>query len=302
VIALDDIRRTFRGRIALHEPLANYTTFRIGGPADIYLEPVDRDDALALIRFLKEGKIPFFLMGNGSNILIADEGVHGAVVNLEAGFGYLRLEQDGSIVAGAGVRLAKFVDFCISNGRGGAEMLAGIPGTLGGAVIMNAGAYGGEISDHMLWVELIHGDRLVRLPKDEAGFGYRTSSLAGDVILEAGFQFPAGDVEEMKKIRRETMLKRNTAQPVQWPNAGSIFKNPPGTFAARLIQDCGLKGRRCGGAEISELHANFIVNRDHASATDVLELIRIAREEVHDRFGIELELEIKIVGGSGGLG
>jgi UDP-N-acetylmuramate dehydrogenase len=296
MIALDDIRKSFRGRIALSEPMAKYTTFRIGGPADIYLDPLDKEDALALIRYLHREKIPYFLMGNGSNILISDEGITGAVVNLEVGFNYMRLEDDGTIVAGAGVKLAKFVDFCIGNGKGGAEMLAGIPGTLGGAVIMNAGAYGGEISDYMVSVELIRGDRLVGISKQEGGFAYRTSNLQGDVILEAVFDFPAGIPETMKVVRRETMLKRNSSQPVQWPNAGSIFKNPPGDYAARLIQECGLKGERVGGAAISEQHANFIVNLEGATARDVRALIERARCAVRERFGVELELEIKLVG------
>ncbi|MDB5034358.1 MAG: UDP-N-acetylenolpyruvoylglucosamine reductase [Chlorobi bacterium] len=296
MIALDDIRKSFKGRIGLSEPLARYTTFRIGGPADIYLEPLDKADALSLIRYLRHEKIPFFLMGNGSNLLISDEGITGAVVNLETGFNYLKIDGDGVITAGAGVKLAKFVDFCISNGKGGAETLAGIPGTLGGAVIMNAGAYGGEISDHMLSVELIRGERLVKIAKEEGGFAYRTSSLQGDVVLEASFEFPAGMPESMKATRRQTMLKRNTSQPVQWPNAGSIFKNPPGDYAARLIQECGLKGRMVGDAEISGLHANFIINRGGATARDVIDLIRIVRDEVKSRFGIELELEIKLVG------
>jgi UDP-N-acetylmuramate dehydrogenase len=296
LIALDDIRRNFRGRIALNEPTSKYTTFRIGGPADIYLEPADKDDALTLIRYLRAEKIPFFPMGNGSNILISDDGIQGAVVNLESGFNFMQVDADGIITAGAGVKLAKFVDFCIGQGRGGAEMLAGIPGTLGGAVIMNAGAYGGEISDYMLTVELIRGDKLMRISREEGGFAYRTSRLHGDMILEATFDFPPGIPEEMKKMRRETMLKRNNAQPVQFPNAGSIFKNPPGDFAARLIEACGLKGRKVGGAEISELHANFIINRGQATARDVLALIQIAREAVLKDFGVDLELEIKLVG------
>jgi len=296
MIALDDIRRSFKGRIALSEPLARYTTFRIGGPADIYLEPLDKADALSLICYLRHERIPFFTMGNGSNLLVADEGVKGAVVNLEAGFNYLRCDSGGIITAGAGVKLAKFVDFCIGNGRGGAEMLAGIPGTLGGAVIMNAGAYGGEISDHMLSVELIRGEKLLKIAKEEGGFAYRTSGLQGDVILEASFDFPEGISETMKATRRQMMLKRNASQPVQWPNAGSIFKNPPGDYAARLIQEAGLKGRTAGGAEISEQHANFIINRGGATARDVVELIDLARGEVLRQFGVELQLEIKLVG------
>lgn len=296
MINLDDIRRSFSGRIAISEPLERYTTFRIGGPADIYLEPSDKHDAVALIAHLRRENVPFFLMGNGSNLLVADEGIRGAVVNLEHGFNYVSADDDGVITAGAGIRLAKFVDFCIGRGCRGAEMLAGIPGTLGGGIIMNAGAYGGEISDHLLAVEVIRGEELVRVSKDKGGFAYRTSGLARDVVLEASFRFPEGSPEEMKTIRRETMLKRNRSQPVQFPNAGSIFKNPPGDHAARLIEACGLKGRRVGGAEISELHANFIINVDGASARDVLALAAIARGEVARRFGVELELEIKPIG------
>jgi UDP-N-acetylmuramate dehydrogenase len=296
VINLDDIRRSFRGRIAINEPLDRYTTFRIGGPADLYLEPLDKADALELIRGLRRQGVPYFLMGNGSNILVADEGIRGAVVNLEHGFNYVDAGDDGVITAGAGIRLAKFVDFCIGRGCKGAEMLAGIPGTLGGGIIMNAGAYGGEISDHLLGVEVIRGDALVRIAKEDAGFAYRTSALASDVVLEASFRFPAGSTEDMKVARRETMLKRNRSQPVQLPNAGSIFKNPAGDYAARLIESSGLKGRAVGSAEISELHANFIVNKGGASARDVLALAEIARREVQERFGVRLELEIKLVG------
>ena len=258
MIALDDIRKSFRGRIALSEPMARYTTFRIGGVADIYLEPLDKEDALALITYLRRESVPYVLMGNGSNILVSDQGIRGAVVNLEVGFNYARIEPDSTIVAGAGIKLAKFVDFCIGNGYAGAEMLAGIPGTLGGAVIMNAGAYGGEISDHMLAVQLIRGSKLMTIAKDDAGFAYRTSSLQGDVILEASFRFPSGQKENMKVARREMMTKRNRSQPVQWGNAGSIFKNPKGDFAARLIQECGLKGTTVGGAPAAFAGDEFV--------------------------------------------
>ena len=295
MIALDDIRQSFKGQIKLGEPMAPHVTFRIGGAADIYLEPLDKEDALGLFRYLREADMPYVLMGNGSNVLVADEGIRGAVVNLEAGFNYLRFVEN-EIIAGAGVKLAKFVDFCIANGRGGAEMLAGIPGTLGGAVVINAGAYGGEIADYMTRVELIRGDKLMSITKDMGGFGYRTSGLVDDIVLEAAFDFPEGLPDPLKKKRRELLLKRNAAQPVKWPNAGSIFKNPPGAYAAVLIQECGLKGHRVGGAQISELHANFIINIDDASAADVVELIRIAQAQVAERFGIRLELEIKLTG------
>ncbi len=295
MIAFEDIRNSFKGRIELGESMARHMTFRIGGPADIYLEPNDKEDALALFRFLADEEMPCVLIGNGSNLLIADEGIRGAVVNLEAGFNYLR-SVDGEIIAGAGVKLAKFVDFCINNRCGGVEMLAGIPGTLGGAVIMNAGAYGGEIADYITRVDLIRDRKLLSIGKEDGGFAYRTSDLQRDVVLEAAFRFPEGVPEPMKRKRRELLIKRNASQPVNWPNAGSIFKNPPDDYAARLIEACGLKGHRIGGAQISELHANFIINIDNASANDVVELMVIARRGVLERFGVRLEPEIKLIG------
>ena len=295
MLALEDIRNSFRGGIELGEPMARHMTFRIGGTADIYLEPLDKNDALDLFRFLAEAEISHVLIGNGSNVLIADRGIRGAVVNLEAGFKYMDIV-DGEIIAGAGVKLAKFVDFCINNRCGGVEMLAGIPGTLGGGIIMNAGAYGGEISDYITRVDLIRNLNLYSVSKEEGGFAYRTSGLVDDIVLEAAFRFPEGLPEPMKERRRELLLKRNSSQPVKWPNAGSIFKNPPGDYAARLIQECGLKGHRIGGAEISELHANFIINVENASAQDVLDLMVVARKAVAKKFNVMLEAEIKLIG------
>lgn len=295
MISFEDIRGSFKGRIEIGEQMARHVTFRIGGPADLYLEPVDKEDAVSLFRFLHDTGTRYVLIGNGSNVLVADEGIRDVVVNLESGFNHMRVN-DGEIVAGAGVKLAKLVDFIIANGFGGAEMLAGIPGTLGGGIIMNAGAYGGEIADHLTRVEVIRNGRMVKLTKEEGGFGYRTSALTNDIVLEAAFRFPEGLAEPLKKRRRELLVKRNSAQPVNWPNAGSIFKNPPGDFAARLIEACGLKGRRVGGAQISDLHANFIINAEDATAEDVLQLIEIAQKEVHAAFDVKLELEIKPMG------
>ncbi|MGE3800312.1 MAG: UDP-N-acetylmuramate dehydrogenase [Candidatus Kapaibacterium sp.] len=295
MISFEDIRNSFQGRIELGESMARHMTFRIGGSADIYLEPNDKEDALALFTFLAEEEMPYVLIGNGSNVLIADEGIRAAVVNLEAGFNYFRFV-DAEIIAGAGVKLAKFVDFCINNRCSGAEMLAGIPGTLGGAIIMNAGAYGGEISDYITKVDLIRSGKLLSINKEEGAFAYRTSGLVNDIVLEATFRFPEGVPEPMKVKRRELLIKRNASQPVNWPNAGSIFKNPPDDYAARLIEECGLKGRRVGGAQISELHANFIINVDNASANDVVELMVIAREAVIEKFNVRLEPEIKLIG------
>jgi len=295
MIDIDALRKIFRGRIALNEPLGKFSTFRIGGPADIYLEPTDAVDVAQVQTFLRANAIPFVVLGNGSNVLIADAGYRGAVVNLEFGFGRVWKEND-EVVAGAGIRLAQFVDYCIQESFKGAEMLAGIPGTLGGAVIMNAGAYGGEISDFITEIDAVQNGNIMRITKRDAGFAYRTSQLGGDIVLGARFKFASGDSAEMKTIRRETMLKRNASQPVEYPNAGSIFKNPAGTYAAVAIQECGLKGARRGGAEVSELHANFIINKNHATATDVIELIQFIRQTVFEKKGITLELEVKLVG------
>ena len=279
----------------MHEALSTYTSFRIGGPADYYLEPADKDDVVQVVKYLQRENIPFVMIGSGSNLLISDEGIRGAVINLEAGLS--KLVADGNtVVAEAGVKMAKFVDFCIQRGLGGVEMLPGIPGTIGGAIIMNAGAYGGEISDHLVEVEVVRDGNVVVVKKSDAGFAYRRSGFRGDIVLSAKFAFPPREKAELMKRRRELLIKRNQSQPLNLPNSGSVFKNPAGTFAAKMIEEAGLKGKTVGGAKVSEKHGNFIVNMGKASATDVLALIRLARSTVAARFGTKLELEVKLLG------
>jgi UDP-N-acetylmuramate dehydrogenase len=204
---------------------------------------------------------------------------------------------DGDLVsAGAGIPMARFVDFCVQNGLKGVEMLAGIPGTLGGGVWMNAGAYGGEVSNYLVDVEVVRDGKVSRVAKEEAGFTYRHVSLEGAVVVGARFRLPAGDRAELMRERRDLLIRRNRAQPVNMPNSGSMFKNPAGNYAAKLIDEAGLKGTRRGGAGISELHANFIVNHGGAKALDVVELLELARSTVLKRTGIALELEIKLIG------
>ena len=300
MLSLEHIRSICSGEIHIGEPLAPMTSFRIGGPADILIEPASTDELVAVVRYLGDIDVPAVLLGNGSNILVSDEGIRGVVLNIERHFSGLAFD-DGVVTAGAGVRLSKFVDFCVRHRRAGAEMLAGIPGTLGGAVIMNAGAYGGEISDHMLDVTVLRDGETRTLKREEAGFRYRGSDLRGDIVLSARFRFPEGDEEQLKARRKELLLKRNAAQPVQHPNAGSIFKNPEGRFAARLIEDCGLKGFTSGGAQVSEQHANFIINTGGATAADVLDVIRHVRETVRVCTGVSLELEILLLGFPAGV-
>lgn len=295
MISITEIQKIFKGRITLNEPLAPYTTFRIGGVADYFVEPLDAEDTVNLIRYINKQSMPYYVMGNGSNILISDEGIRGVVINLEGAFKYLKYEND-TVISGAGVKIARFVDYCIQNSYAGVEMLAGIPATVGGALVMNAGAYGGETSDHVDSVTVIKDEELTVLRKEDCGFRYRNSDLRKTIVLEAGFRLPAGNKEELVKRRKELILKRNESQPVEIPNAGCIFKNPKDNKAAILIQSCGLKGRSFGGAMVSEKHANFIVNCNNATANDVVELVKIVRKTVMEKTGIELGMEVKLVG------
>jgi UDP-N-acetylmuramate dehydrogenase len=295
MISLSDLRSFFHGSVHVNEPMEKYSWMRVGGPADFFLEPSDRDDLVALIQYLRSHHVPLMLIGRGSNMLISDAGVRGAVINVETCLSDIRRSGE-LVVADAGVRLTKFVEFCVQEGFAGVEMLAGIPGTIGGAVMMNAGAHGGEIADHIVDVEVIRDGERIRVMREDAKFAYRQSGFAGDVILEASFRLPAGDREEMQKRRREMIIKRNQTQPLDSPNLGSMFKNVQGTYAAKLIEECGLKGTTVGGAQVSQKHANFMINTGNAKASDVFQLIQIVRATVREQRGIGLELEVKLVG------
>jgi UDP-N-acetylmuramate dehydrogenase len=295
VVSLEDLQKVFRGEIRISEPLSQHTWLKIGGPADYFLKPSDREDIVHVVGFFRDREFPYMIIGRGSNLLVHDEGFRGAMINLEDVLSGIRPE-DGDVSVDAGVWISTFVDFCIKNGFAGTEMLAGIPGTIGGAIRMNAGAYGGEISDYLLEVEAIRDSKVVRIKKEDAGFSYRKSGFTEDIVLSARFRFPKKDKEDLIRIRRELLIKRNAAQPVNFPNTGSIFKNPEGSFAAKLIDNCGLKGKRIGGAMISDLHANFIVNVENASSRDVFDLMVLMRNEVFKRFGIVLDHEVLLVG------
>lgn len=297
MISISEIQSIFKGKITLNEPLARYTTFRIGGEADYYVEPTGIDDLINIVKYANKQSIPYYVMGNGSNILISDEGIKGIVINLDIAFNYLKYdEENGLIIAGAGVKLAKFVDYCILNSYAGVEMLAGIPSTVGGALVMNAGCYGGETSDQVVEVKVIKKEKPKSFSKEECGFRYRNSDLKNTIVTEASFKLVPGNKEELSRRRKEFIVHRNQAQPVEIPNAGCIFKNPKDHKAAILIDECGLKGTKYGGAMVSTKHANFIVNYDNATAHDVIELVKIIRSRVHEKTGIYLEMEVKLVG------
>ncbi|MSP64212.1 MAG: UDP-N-acetylmuramate dehydrogenase [Ignavibacteria bacterium] len=295
MINLEELKKSFRGFIALSEPMSKYTSFRIGGPADVYIEPADKFDLVKIIDFLKTNNEPYIIIGRGSNLLISDEGYRGVVLNFESGLSNISIKEN-IVTAESGVATGRFVDFCIQNNLAGVEMLAGIPGTVGGAIMMNAGAYGGEISDFITEVEILRDGKIQTISKANSNFKYRKSGFLNDIIIGGNFSLPKGNTGELLKRRRELLLKRNESQPLNFPNSGSMFKNPEGTFAAKEVESVGLKGKQVGGAQISEKHGNFILNKGNAKANDVFELIKIARETVFQKNKIKLELEVKMIG------
>ncbi|MFH2004535.1 MAG: UDP-N-acetylmuramate dehydrogenase [Bacteroidota bacterium] len=295
MISIADIKQFFKGEILVNEPLNKHTSIKIGGPADLLLLPSDKGDAINLSVYLQQNGIDYSVIGNGSNILVSDAGIREIVINFEQGLKQIKLV-DGLVEVESGVMLARFVDFCIQNGKQGVEKLAGIPGTIGGAIVMNASAYKYEISDYIVDVEVVRNGKLIRVKKQDANFAYRTSAFLNDIIISAVFELPDGNIDEMQKTRIEYLQKRNLTQPLNYPNSGSVFKNPPGNYAAKLIEDAGLKGLRIGNAQISDKHANFIVNLGNAKAEDVIGLIQTCKEIVKKKFDVYLELELKLLG------
>jgi UDP-N-acetylmuramate dehydrogenase len=295
VISLSDIQNYVHGFIAVDEPMSKYTWIKVGGPADFYLEPGSRLELVAVVEYFYSHQYPWIVVGRGSNMLVSDDGFRGAVINVEHALTSLRVDK-GFVFAESGVRLPKFVDYCVQNELAGVEMLAGIPGTIGGAIVMNAGAHGGEIADHLVEVEVIRNGSAQWIKKADAEFSYRRSGFAYDLVLGASFQLVKGDKEQLSARRRELILKRNETQPLEYPNLGSMFKNPPNMYAAKLIEQAGLKGRRIGDIQVSEKHSNFFINLGNAKATDVLQMIEFVKQAVFQQTGIMLEPEVKMVG------
>lgn len=291
-----DLSTSLQGTIRENVPLAPFTTFRIGGSAKFYAEPANIEDVITIQKFVAENNLPFFILGNGSNVLISDDGWDGLVLNLESGFNKLSATEN-IVTADAGVRMASFVDFAIRHDLKGVEMLAGVPATIGGAVRMNAGCYGGETSDYILDVAIVRSGEYMTLTKAQCDFSYRHSGFnKTDIILSARFALGSGAASELQDIKRKHLLHRNEVQPVNLPNCGSVFKNPRPRFSAELIEAAGLKGTHIGGAQISIKHANFIVNINTASADDVIALMNLARKKVFEQTGIVLEPEVQLVG------
>lgn len=261
--------------VRLHEPMKKHTTFRIGGPADYYLCPHSTEELQKILQICRENKLEFFILGNGSNLLVSDKGYRGVVIQLWKNFSDIETE-DNTITVKAGALLSKVAAEALEESLTGMEFASGIPGTMGGAVMMNAGAYGGEMKDIIREVTVLTREgELLTLSKEEMNFGYRTSVVKekGYVVISAELQLRKGDREEIRKVMDELKERRVTKQPLDMPSAGSTFKRPEGYFAGKLIMDAGLRGFSVGGAQISEKHCGFVVNKGDATAADVLGLI-----------------------------
>ena len=282
-----------------NEPLKNHSTFGIGGNAKIFILPKNEKELAEILKYIRDKNLNVFFTGSGSNLLYSDEGYNGVIISLKNAFKNLSISDDGIIKSGAGVILVKMVTKAIKKNIQGLESLAGGTGTLGGALFMNAGAYGSEISNFFVSAKFLDYNGNIKIIKSsDVSFSYRKSNFPTNYILiEATFKCDVGKKESILKNKNKFSQSRKTSQPLQYRSAGSIFKNPPGDYAAGyLIDKAGLKGTKKGNAMISDKHANFIVNIGNASAKDIIYLIGKAKKEVLKKFNINLELEIKLVG------
>ncbi|MDR2591333.1 MAG: UDP-N-acetylmuramate dehydrogenase [Chitinispirillales bacterium] len=286
-------------KIAENVRLADKTSYRIGGPARYYVEPRSESGIVEACRFAADNGLPLFVLGNGSNVLISDAGFAGLVVNLSKYFSALSWDKTTAFVL-SGTPLDDLAGEAAERGCAGIECLSGIPGTVGGAVVMNAGAFDADVSKTLRSVRVLKASALMieTIPVKDLNFGYRTSALkgGGDVVLSATFDFTSGDAAQLKSLRDDIIAKRRAKQPVDSPSCGSVFKRPPDGFAGTLVESCGLKGFRIGLAEVSEKHANFIINTGSAKAEDVRALIRHVQQAVFEKHGVLLEPEVIFLG------
>ena len=292
-----ELRARFGARLQCGRSLADLTSFRIGGPADLYLVVESEDELAAALAPAARNQVAAFCLGSGTNLLVSDRGVRGLVVKLGEAFDTISI--DGTkVVAGAAAQFRKLVETVVAAGLAGLEFGEGIPGSVGGGLVMNAGAFGGEIARVVTAVHGVTGEGNCRaLSKEEVGFAYRRTTLPPRfVITRIDFELAPGDREALRGRVMELRTKRAARQPQGFPNAGSVFKNPPGNFAGRLLEGAGLKGARVGAAAFSDQHANFIVNLGGARAEEVRTLIEMARSQVRECTGVVLEPEVKLIG------
>ena len=278
------------------EPMKNHTTFRVGGPAKCFFMPANVDELVMVLEYCKSNNERYMILGNGSNVLFVDEGFDGMVIQIYSNMNTISLE-DKLIYAQAGALLSKIAAMARDNSLSGMEFAAGIPGTLGGAVVMNAGAYGGEMKDIVEYVDVLENNGEVkRYSNEEMQFGYRHSVIDGDkIVLGAALRLVPGNKDIINEKMNELKEARVSKQPLEYPSAGSTFKRPEGFFAGKLIQDSGLKGYKVGGAMVSEKHSGFVINYDNATAKDILTLMDDVRNVVYEKYKVMLEPEVKII-------
>ena len=287
-----------KDRVLVDEPMKRHTTFRIGGPADFFLLPSTVDEVRGILEICREEELPYFILGNGSNLLVSDKGYRGVIIQLYRNFSNISVEGN-EICASSGALLSQIAAAARNASLTGFEFAGGIPGTLGGAVFMNAGAYGGELKDVLKEaVVMTEQGEILTLPVEKLDMGYRTSRIkkAGYLVLEARLGLEQGDMDKIRDITKDLTEKRVSKQPLEYPSAGSTFKRPEGYFAGKLILDAGLRGYQVGGAQVSEKHCGFVINKGNATAADVLTLIENVREKVQEQFGVTLEPEVKFLG------
>ena len=298
-----EIRKMFcdllgEDRVFTEEAMSQHTTFKIGGPADYFLMPDKGEDVGRVIKICKEKEIPYFILGNGSNLLVGDGGYRGAVIQIYRNMSSVTVEGN-EITAQAGALLSAVAAAAKNASLTGFEFAGGIPGTIGGAVVMNAGAYGGEMKDVLTEVTVMNAEGdIFTLPTEELELGYRTSIIktAGYIVLEAKIRLKEGDLEVIRETMKDLTIRRTTKQPLEYPSAGSTFKRPEGYFAGKLIMDSGLAGYQVGGAQVSEKHCGFVINAGGATARDVRTLMDNVRDIVYKKYGVTLEPEVKFLG------
>lgn len=281
-----------------YEPMSKHTSFKIGGNADVYIKVNNLSKLSTILKECQASDVDYMILGNGSNLLVSDDGIRGVVIRLDGDFRKITLLDDTTIFCGAGATLAYLCKFALNCGLSGLEFAWGIPGTVGGAVFMNAGAYDGEMKDVVHSVSHISpSGEIGRTEKENLNFGYRTSVYRSNNMIITGvtLKLKKGNPDEIRAKMDDYMSRRSTKQPLEYPSAGSVFKRPEGNFAGALIEQCGLKGKTCGGAQVSEKHAGFIINKSNATSKDVRDLIGEIQKTVSDKTGYNLECELIIL-------
>lgn len=297
-VLLDTLKKIYGDRLQLQELMKQHTTFRIGGPASYMVSPEDESELAETVRLCQKEQVPYYIIGNGSNLLVSDQGYKGVIIRLYQTMDVVTVEGD-CITAGAGALLTRVANAAFQAGLTGFEFASGIPGTVGGALVMNAGAYGGEMCDITVQVKVMTPEGEIKLLSgEEMAFGYRKSiaSERNYMILQGTFKLRPGNIQQIDDTMKKLAAARREKQPLEFPSAGSTFKRPEGYFAGKLIDDAGLRGYQVGGARVSEKHCGFVVNTGQATAAEVMKLIADVRQKVYAASGVMLEPEIKFLG------